>query len=172
MKKAAVNNIEFDNFYGKYIDKVSDSTHLIEGFKIGKKNVVNFFKSIPENKLEYRYKPGKWSIKEVLQHLIDTERIFIYRCFRMARRDASELIGFDQNIYVKPSKANEKSIENLLLEFDVNRSNSICLLNSFSDEDLCFIGTSNGIKMSARAFAFSVIGHDSWHIDIIKKRYL
>ena len=80
--------------------------------------------------------PGKWCIKEILQHLIDTERIFMYRCFRIARNDKTALAGFDQNIYVDPSSAVNKSIEILLDEFRVVRESSISLLNSLSDENL------------------------------------
>lgn len=163
---------EFDSYYKSYIDKLSDKINLQEGFKIGQKNVIEFFKFIPNDKLEYRYQPEKWTVKEVFQHLIDTERIFMYRCFRIARRDTTPLIGYDQNIYIEPSGANKKSINELLEEFKIARKNSISILNSLTDEDLCFVGNSNGAVMSARAAAFTIIGHDIWHMDVIKEKYL
>lgn len=172
MTKSALNTNEFDSYFGKYLNKLSGTTNLQEGFITGKENVIKFFNSIPESKLEYRYAPEKWSVKEVFQHIIDTERIFLYRCFRIARRDITPLTSFDQNIYIKPSKANNKSMKDLLFEFETNRNNSICILKSLSNEDLCFIGTSSGASMSARAAAFCIIGHDIWHMDIINERYL
>ena len=172
MTKSDLNPSEFDKYYERYIDKLTNDIELRKGFETGKKVVINFFKSIPEEKLTYRYQPEKWSIKEVLQHMIDTERIFMYRCFRIARRDTTALTGFDQNIYVEPSKAQEKSIEDLLNEFIINRNNSMALLNSLTNEDLAFIGNSNGSDMSARAAAFTILGHDIWHMEVITNKYL
>lgn len=172
MKKSTVHSSEFDPYYGRYIGKVSENTELRSGFKIGKKEVMRFFNAIPEKQLTYRYQPEKWNIKEILQHLIDAERVFIYRCFRIARRDTTPLGNFDQNIYVDPSKTNEKSMRSLLSEYEINRDNSICLLDSLSDQDLGFIGIVNDKNMSARAAAFSILGHDIWHMEGIKKHYL
>lgn len=163
---------EYNEYYKRYIDQLSEKTSLRKGYITGKNDVLQFFKSIPEDKLEYRYAPEKWKVKEVFQHLIDTERIFMYRCFRVARRDTTPLMGFDQDIYVKPSMANAKSIENLLNEYEINRNNSIAMIDSLSDEDLSFVGTASGNPMSARAAAFTILGHDIWHMDVIKKRYL
>ena len=172
MKKQELNPNEFDVYYQRYIDKLDDKTELIQGFIDGKTQLVSFFKSIPERKLNFRYQSEKWSIKEILQHLIDTERIFIYRCFRIARRDSTALAGYDQDIYMKPSNANDKSIDDLLNEFILNRNNSIVILQSLTTDDLCFIGNASGGKMSARAAAFIVIGHDIWHTEVIKQKYL
>ncbi|MFK7747753.1 MAG: DinB family protein [Kordia sp.] len=172
MIKSDVHSSEFDTYYTRYIDKLADKTELIKGFETGKQHLINFFESIPEDKLTFRYQPNKWSIKEILQHLIDTERIFMYRCFRIARRDPTALAGYDQNIYVDPSQADDKSIEGLLDEFTINRNNSISLLSSFTDEDLSFIGNSNGGVLSARAAAFIIIGHDIWHTEVITNKYL
>ncbi|CAM1344660.1 DinB family protein [Tenacibaculum amylolyticum] len=172
MIKLDITPNEFDAYYARYIDKLSDNSTLLESFTEGLKNTIHFFNTIPEEKLHYRYQPEKWNSKEILQHLIDTERIFMYRCFRIARRDSTPLTGFDQNIYVAPSNATHKSLTALLSEFEFNRKNSIQLLNSFSKEDLEFIGNSNGGAMSARAAAFVIPGHDIWHQEIIQERYL
>ena len=144
---------EYNEYYQRYIDKLSTNISLREGYKVGKTNVLDFFKSIPKDKLEFAYASGKWTIKEVLQHLIDTERIFMYRCFRIARRDSTSLMGFDQDIYVAPSMANSKSIEDLMNEFEINRNNSIIMIDSFSDDDLKFVGISNDSPTSARSAA-------------------
>ena len=172
MIKSDLRPNEYDIYYQRYIDKLEGSVSLRSGFEAGKRLVVNFFKSVPDIKQTYRYQPEKWSVKEILQHLIDTERIFMYRCFRIARKDATPLAGFDQNIYIAPSGANEKPFDDLLNEFIINRNNSIVLLNSLTDTNMQFIGNSNGGEMSARAAAFTIIGHDIWHMDVIKERYL
>ncbi|WP_405207370.1 DinB family protein [Aquimarina sp. LLG6339-5] len=172
MNSTGLSSKEYDEYYGRYIDKSSPEQDLREGFEIGKDDVIDFFRSIPQEKQEYRYDINKWSIKEVLQHLIDTERIFIYRCFRIARNDKTSLAGFDQNIYIDPSGANQKSMNELIGEFEIVRKNSISFLNSINDDQLMYIGNANGGKMSARAAAFTIIGHEIWHIDIIKERYL
>jgi uncharacterized damage-inducible protein DinB len=172
MTKLDLNPSEFSNYYLRYIDKSPNKTELRKGFKSGKDAVINFFKSIPEEKLTHRYQPGKWSIKEVLQHLIDTERIFMYRCFRIARQDKTALAGYEQDDYIAPSGADEKTIANLLNEFTTNRDHSISLLDSLTDKDLAFIGKSSGSAMSARAAAFIVIGHDIWHMEVIQDKYL
>ncbi len=172
MTKADLNPSEFDTYYQRYIDKLSNKTKLRKGYETGKNAIIDFFESIPDEKSTYRYQHNKWSIKEILQHMIDTERIFIYRCFRIARRDATALSGFDQDIYVNPSDANNKSMEDLLNEFTINRNNSISLLNSLTDENLSFIGNSNGSAMSARAAAFTILGHDIWHMEVIQNKYL
>ena len=172
MTRLDLDTAEYDVYYERYIDKLGNDTELRKGFEIGKQVVLNFFKNIPEDKLNYRYESGKWNIKEILQHLIDTERIFMYRCFRIARRDSTPLAGFDQNVYIDPSDADQKTIGELLQEFEINRNNSISLLVSLSDKNLTFIGNSNGGNMSARAAAFTIIGHDIWHMEVIKQRYL
>jgi len=172
MKKSELKPNEYDAYYQRYIDKLGDGIELRKGFEVGKQVMLNFFRNIPEDKQNYRYESDKWSIKEILQHLIDTERIFLYRCFRIARRDRTPLAGYDQNVYIDPSGADNKTMEELLQEFEINRNNSISLLLSLSDNNLTFIGNSNGGEMSARAAAFTIIGHDIWHMEVIKERYI
>lgn len=172
MTKLDLSPTEYNEYYLRYIEKVSSKTELRKGFEIGRDQLVDFFKSIPQEKLTHKYESGKWNVKEVLQHLVDTERVFMYRCFRIARRDTTALAGYDQSIYNEPSNANDKSLENLLNEFILNRNHSISLLNSLSNEDLCFIGNASGNAMSARAAAFTIIGHDIWHMEIISSKYL
>ena len=134
--------------------------------------VIDYFSSIPKDKLEFRYQPKKWTIKEVLQHIIDTERIFTYRLLRIARKDTTPLAGFDQDIYVDPSEANNKSINDLIEEFSTTRLYTINLINSISNENLKNLGTASNSPVSARACAFILLGHSIWHINIIKERYL
>jgi len=167
-----LSNTEFNEYYGRYIYKLDAGLALRQGFVEGGKILCNFFEKIPEERLLYRYAVDKWSIKEVLQHLIDTERIFIYRCFRIARNDKIELAGYNQDIYIEPSGAHQKSRGQLLAEFSAGRAASISLLNSLTDIDLQRIGTTYGGAMSARAAAFTIIGHDIWHMEVISELYL
>lgn len=165
-------NTEHDLYYARYIRKLSDDVRLREGFKVGGEKVRQFFKTLPDEKLDYRYQPDKWCVKEVFQHLIDTERVFMYRCFRIARGDKTALAGFNQDIFVEPSGASRKSRDQLIGEFIATRSASISLLDSLTDADLQQIGDANGGVMSARAAAFTIIGHDIWHMDVIRDLYL
>lgn len=163
---------EFDPYYWRYIDKLSGQVKLRDSFILGKGRVLEFFAAIPAEKHDYAYAAGKWSCKEVLQHLIDTERIFQYRCFRISRNDKTALAGFDQNIYREPSGAESKTMKALLGEFSAVRDSSIALVNSLGDEALKNRGSADGGTMSARAAAFTITGHDLWHMEIISERYL
>lgn len=172
MKKQELQSNEYDEYYLNYLNLVPAETELVSGLKEDQKMVIDYFSSIPKDKLEFRYQPKKWTIKEVLQHIIDTERIFMYRLLRIARKDTTPLAGFDQDIYVDPSEANNKSINDLIEEFSATRSYTINLVNSISDENLKNLGTASDSPVSARACAFILLGHSIWHINIIKERYL
>ncbi len=172
MTRADLKPTEYNAYYERYIQQTSGETTLIEGLKADQKMVIDFFSSLSKDKLEYRYQPEKWTIKELLQHIIDTERIFMYRLLRIARKDTTPLSGFDQDIYVDPSEANNKSMEDLIGEFAATRMYSLNLISSISDENLKNIGTASDSPVSARACGFILLGHSVWHIDIIKERYL
>lgn len=172
MKLSELSTNEYDPYYQRYLDKLTADSELVTGFEQGLKDMLHFFNNLPEDKLVHRYALDKWSVKEVWQHLIDTERVFIYRCFRIARRDVTALSGFDQTIYVPPSNAHQKSRQQLVEEYQSGRDQSVSILKSLSSEDLAFVGNANESAMSARAAAFTIIGHDRWHRDIIKERYL
>ncbi|WP_347173773.1 DinB family protein [Polaribacter uvawellassae] len=172
MTKADLKPNEYNPYYETYISQVSDETTLIDGLEKDKKMVVDFFSSLSKDKLEYRYQPEKWTIKELFQHIIDTERIFMYRLLRIARKDNTPLSGYEQDDYVVPSEANKKSMTNLLDEFITTRLYSLNLVSSISDENLKHLGTASDSPVSARACGFILLGHTVWHINIIKERYL
>lgn len=172
MKITDLNKNEFAPSYWPYINKLSPDITLRNSLEVGKEVVSNFFNAIPEAKLDFRYAPNKWSIKEVLQHLIDVERVFIHRAFRIARNDMTPLPSFDHEQYIIPSKAKEKSRALLIEEYEVTRLYSLSILDSLTDQDLMNIGVSNMHPMSARAAAFHITGHEIWHCEIIEKKYL
>ncbi|WP_299104606.1 DinB family protein [uncultured Tenacibaculum sp.] len=172
MTKKDLQTSEYNEYYGNYINLVAADTELVAGFEKDEKYVVDFFSNVPENKLLHRYQEGKWTIKEILQHIIDTERIFMYRFFRIARNDQSPLMGFEQNDYIEPSEANNKSLEALLTEFKLTRQYSLNLIASIPEEHLINMGTASNAAVSARACAYILLGHSMWHINIINERYL
>jgi len=172
MQRKDVQPTEHIPYIGTYLKLLPEDLELISGYKSDKKYIIDFFSSISEEKFGYRYQPEKWSIKEVLQHMIDNERIFTMRLFRISRKDTSPLPGYEQDDYVASSDADKKTKEALIQEFIMTRDFTINLLESLSDEQLKFIGTASNNPISARACAFLTLGHGLWHMNIIKERYL
>ncbi|WP_405606129.1 DinB family protein [Polaribacter sp. Asnod1-A03] len=172
MNKKDLQPKEYNEYYARYIDKVDENIELNIGFEVDKKMVVDFFNTIPKEKQEFRYQPEKWTIKEILQHIIDTERVFMYRFFCIARNDKTAFPGYEQDDYIAPSEANKKSMEDLIEEFSITRFSSLNLIKSISKENLKNMGTASNSTISARACAFILLGHSVWHIEIIKERYL
>ena len=118
------------------------------------------------------YAEGKWTIKDIFQHLIDAERIFAYRALRFARNDKTALPGFDENEYVDATNSNKRSIQDLLTELAVVRQATLSLYKSFSEEELLRIGTASDNPMSVRALGFVIIGHQNHHQRVFEERYL
>ena len=171
MTKDDLKSGEFNPYYGSYIKKTSGIS-LKEGFKPSGDKTIAFLQSIPMDKLEFSYAEGKWTIKEVIQHIMDTERIFAYRALRIARQDQTPLPGFDQDNYILPSEANKRSIESLLNEFKAIKMATRTLFDSFSDEMLRSKGTASNSPVSVRAIGFIIMGHEIHHCEVIKERYL
>ena len=172
MTTLALQESEFHPYYGTYIAQVDSASELLDALKEGGKKTEAFYQNLPEEKYEYRYAEGKWTCKEVLQHLIDTERIFLYRAFRISRGDQTPLAGFDQNDYIPTSQANQKSMTALLEEYRTTRNFTLSVLGSLSTTDLGRMGSVDGKPISARAAAFIIAGHELWHSRIIQERYL
>jgi uncharacterized damage-inducible protein DinB len=131
-----------------------------------------FFNSIPEEKTDYRYAEGKWNIKEVLQHIIDTERVFAYRALAFARQEPNALPGMDENSYAKNSNADSRKWKNLIDEFEAVRQSTIHLYQSFSESQLEAEGKTVSHEISVRALGYTIAGHSAHHINILKERYL
>lgn len=163
---------EFAPFYARYLNLANKENTIILGLNEELKNTVSFFESIPVNKLEFKYAEGKWSIKDILLHLIDTERIFTYRALRIARNDTTELPGFEENDYVHEAKADFREIKSLIEEYIAVRKATLNLFSSFSNEDLFKIGKASNATISVRAIGYIIQGHEIHHINIIKQRYL
>ena len=134
--------------------------------------LTKFFESIPKEKQNYAYAEGKWTIKEVLQHLIDGERIFCYRALRFARKDATPLPGFDENLFAETAKADKRNWDDLIEEFKAVRRSSELLFGSFDEEQLDASGISNNHSNYVLGFGYITVGHTLHHMKVIKERYL
>jgi hypothetical protein len=158
-------------FYHNYINQAVED-NIMEAFKNGSPSLIQFLESIPKQKQDYRYADGKWTIKEVLQHIIDGERVFDYRALCFARKDPAPLPGFDENIFAENAKADKRNWNDLLEEFKVVRRGSEILFASFDDEQLNSTGIANNHSNYVLAFGYVLVGHSLHHMKVIKERYL
>lgn len=171
MLSTELTNEEYAPFYAGYIEAAAN-TNLIEELEICLHEFIRFVQNIPMDKFDYRYAEGKWTIKEIIQHLIDSERIFSYRALRIARNDKTPLPGFEENDYVANTNAKDRNLQGLLTEMAVVRQSTLSLFKSFSKEQLILLGTASDCAVSVRAIGFIVIGHQKHHQQIFKERYL
>lgn len=135
-------------------------------------NFPQFINSLPEEKLQFAYAEGKWTILEILVHILDAERVFQYRALRFARKDDTPLPGFDQDIYVPSSMANLRTKKDITEEYRAVRSSSIALFAPLNEEALHRFGKASGGKMTVAALGFMICGHQKHHRNIIRERYL
>lgn len=163
---------EYNEYYALYVRQVAPERDLLTALRKGQEETLSYFKGLPEDKWDYAYDTGKWTPKEVLLHLIDTERIFSYRALRFARKDATDLPGFDQDAYVPPSAAKNRSVDSLLKEYSDVRQSSIALFENLEETMLAQRGSGSGNTFSARALGFINAGHEIHHKRIIAERYL
>lgn len=144
--------------------------HLWDNFVAAGK----FLRAIPEERRTYRYAAGKWSIREILVHLIDDERIYAYRALRWARGEQQGLIGFDQEAYAALSEADGRSLDSILQEYEAVRLATIALFANLPEASLTRMGhgTGSANDASVRALAYHIAGHEQHHLNIIRERYL
>ena len=131
-----------------------------------------FFKNVGEINGNFRYAPGKWTLKEVLIHLIDAEQVFAYRALRFARKDTTPLPGFDENAYVEAVDVSHRTIKDLLKEYKATRNLTITMFKHFDDWMFDQVGTASDNKMSVLALAYVIMGHEIHHRKVIQERYL
>ena len=164
---------EYAPYFERYmqLSVLKDKT-IIESLESAQDEFESVLRNLSDKKHSYSYAPGKWSLKELIQHIIDTERVFCYRALSFARNDQTQLSGFDQDVFVDNAAANERDYYDLLDEMKVLRKSSIQLFKSFSKEALLRIGVASDNKMSVRALGYLFSGHQVHHINIVKERYL
>ena len=145
---------------------------LLQCLREGQTHIPEQFRALPVAMADYRYATGKWSVKEVLLHLIDTERIMCYRALRFSRHDTTPLPGFEQDDYVPYSGASKRSMESLLEEYVLTRQCSMAFLASLTSNQWQFKGTASGVEFNAAMLGFIVCGHELHHLKVLRERYL
>ena len=162
---------EYASFYKNYVNSVAEND-AISALENSGKNLLFFLRSLPESKGHYAYAPDKWTVNDLLQHLIDSEIIFTYRALRIARGDKTPLAGFEQDEYVLAAQASYKSLTELISILEQTRAFTISLFKSFNHSDTTNTGVANGAEVSLRALGFIIAGHCQHHLNVLKERYI
>ena len=163
---------EFAPFYANYVALANKDNSIVEGLTTQLNETVSFFQSIPTEKLDFQYAIGKWTIKDLLLHLIDTERVFAYRALRISRNDATALSGFEENDYVIAANAAGREMKSIIEEYVSVRKATLTLYESFTNKQLLKIGKASNSSVSVRAIGCIIQGHEKHHMNIISERYL
>lgn len=161
---------EYGEFYQGYIDLVTEPNVLQMLIKQGQELYALTQKLTPEE-AAHRYEKGKWSVKEVIGHLVDTERIMAYRALCISRGETTSLPGYDHDAYVENAHFNERSLQSISTEYDALRNSNISLFNSFTEEQALRKGTANGVTVSVRALAHIIAGHERYHLNSLEEKY-
>ncbi|KQC29181.1 DinB family protein [Flagellimonas eckloniae] len=162
---------EYNSFYHTYILALGEVT-LREELEDGKEAFLSVLKDVDSDALNYAYANGKWTLAEVLMHIIDAERVFQYRALRFARNDSRPLPGFDQNVFIKGLNISGKAKNEIRSEYEAVRNATINLFKSFNTDVLKRVGIASDSEMSVRAMGFIICGHQAHHLTIIRERYL
>jgi len=162
---------EYDPYYASYIDRV-EGKQLSLIMRRQRARVLELLASLSEEQAGYRYAPDKWSIKEVLGHLIDTERVFIYRAMSIARDEKQSLPGFDQDDYVVTGGFDSRSLKSLMGEYEAVRNATVAFFESLDVASWLKTGMANDVTVSVRAIGYIVPGHEAHHVAILEERYL
>ncbi|MEZ4811018.1 MAG: DinB family protein [Allomuricauda sp.] len=163
---------EYNPFYHNYVLSLGEDVTLKGELESGRDDFLVMLENVPDTRLGFAYADGKWTLAELLLHIIDAERVFQYRALRFARNDKTPLPGFDQDEHVPQSNASSRTKQDLMEEYKAVRESTILLFKSFDDEVLKRVGVASGSKMSVRAMGFIICGHQAHHQRIIRERYL
>jgi uncharacterized damage-inducible protein DinB len=162
---------EHDPYYQRYVDLVPDGDILLT-LRHQLANTLQLLEDLPEDRETFRYAEGKWSLREVLGHLIDVERLFEFRALAMARQDGVDLPGMDQDVWAAHGRANERRIPDLTEEWKTVRRGAIHLFATFDEAAGARTGRASGRSFTVRTFPWLIAGHELWHRKIIEERYL
>ena len=163
--------VSVPNPYQNYVNKAGDD-NLIKALNLSTKRFRKVMKSIPKKKIDYAYAEGKWTIKQLLQHVIDAERVFVLRSLWFTRRDPSPQPGFEENIWADNAVVTNRKWKNMIDEFLSLRAANELFFDSLSEDELARTGTASGNTVSTIAFGFVSAGHLQHHLDILEERYL
>ena len=162
---------EYAEYYERYISLVSE-TDIVSAMQNQLHEAERFFAEITEEKAHYAYAEDKWTIKEVIGHLTDGERIFAYRALRISRADETPIEGFEQDGYIENSNFNSMKLADLIEEFTLLRKANLILFKNLTEDAWLRTGTASDATVSVRALAFIMVGHIRHHIEILRERYL
>jgi len=161
----------FAEYFNYYIG-LADEGDISLALKASYKKTKNLIVDLTEEQGNFSYGKGKWSIKELLCHMMDTERIFCERALRFARKDKTDLPGFDHDIFVVNSGANERTLKSIMKEYKIIRKSTIALFKSFSPEMLELSGTANKNKLTVLSIGYIIAGHETHHRNVLIEKYL
>ena len=162
---------ECDAYYHRYIGRVPDGD-LLDILEQGVAETRSVVAGLTAERETYRYEPGKWSVREVVGHVVDSERAFAYRALAFARHDPAPYPSFDQNEYAAVSNANERPLPDLIAELSAVREANVLMFRGFEDETWNLRGVASGFEFTVRALAFIIAGHEIWHRGTLRKLYL
>lgn len=163
---------EYNSYFQKYVD-LAGNGNFSDLLEKNTKESLNFFKSIPSGKHTFRYADKKWTVKEILMHIIDTERVFAYRALVCSREDsATVLYSMNEDWYAAHTNVTDRSMDSLVDEFLIVRKNTEILFKYIGEEQSKFMATIGKDKITARALGYIMIGHVMHHSNVIKERYL
>ncbi|MBC7412805.1 MAG: DinB family protein [Bacteroidia bacterium] len=158
-------------YYVHYINLIPE-TDLITAFNNSTANTLALISSIHSTKENHAYSPNKWTIKQVFNHIIDTERILAYRAFRFSRKDATALAPFNENDYATNDNSNTKTLANLITEYTTVRASTHSLYSHITTDMLNFEGNANNLTVTAQSIGWFIIGHNTHHCNVLQERYL
>lgn len=166
-------NYEYPNalYFAEYLQFDTDA-NLLEVFDQQTKQILAIYEPLKEQEANYAYAEGKWSLKQLLGHMVDSERIFAYRALAISRGEIQSLPGFDENEYMDQAGYENQSAEAVLAQYKTTRAATIALIQSLTLTQGNAMGLANGQKISTRALAWMIAGHEKHHLNIIQARYL
>lgn len=163
---------EYAPYAEAYVMLVPDDGQLLRHMQQNAAILKAALAPLSDDQLSTPHAPGEWTVKEILLHLIDSERVFAYRALRIARQDSTPLPGFDQEQYVPPSRANERSTASIFAEQDAVRAASLALFQHLPEEAWLQAGSASGHRVTVRALAYQIVGHELHHLHSIRANYL
>jgi len=162
---------EYNSYYQPYVDE-SPGEDVLAALVAQRDSTAALLAKVPENKAGYRYAPGKWTLREVIGHLADSERVFSYRALRVARADATPLPSFDEDAWMAPANFERRALAEVAAEFRAVRESTLALFRGFDAEAWPRVGTASNHPISARALAWIISGHEAHHVRVLRERYL
>jgi hypothetical protein len=160
---------EYAPYYTKYVDLVPEED-IVSAMQSQLGETIGLLKGIPDREAHVHHHPYTWSIKDVIGHVTDSERVFGYRALRFARGDSTPLPGFDENPYVQAAQFNQQPLSDLVAGFDAVRRSTMCLFQSLADAAWRNRGIANGDEVSVRGLAYIIVGHERHHMAIVRRR--